>query len=111
MSSYELLELLEHMDDDGAFKRAARGGEYSEGEQVWRHLANEISKLRAGFHAVHGGERYAPKVFLTLAEIEEQTDDAEEMLERREGVFSFADRSTLKALPSAENDDPDGMDD
>jgi hypothetical protein len=93
LSSYELLELLEFLPSEGAFKTAARGGEYSEADVVWRHMASEIGKLRATMHAVHGGERYAPKVFLTLAEMRENTQIAEAAEERREDIFAFADRS------------------
>ena len=93
MSSYELMELLEYMPEEGAFKTAIRGGEYCERDQVWRHVANELAKLRSTMHAVHGGERYAPKVFLTIAEQKEMLEDAEEMESLREGVFQFADRT------------------
>jgi hypothetical protein len=95
MSSYELLELLEFMPEKGAFKSAARGGEYSEEEIVWRHIASEIARLRATTQAVHGGERYAPRVFLTVAEAKEQRQEAEEMEEMRESVYSIADRTPM----------------
>src|SRR5688500_8954381 len=38
MSSYELLELMEFMNDRGAFKTAARGGEWSKEEAIWTHV-------------------------------------------------------------------------
>lgn len=93
MSSYELLELLEFMPEEGAFKRAARCGEFSETEQVWRHIASELARLRATMHAVHGGERYNPKVFMTLAEVKEIQREAESAEELRESVYAFADRT------------------
>lgn len=92
MSSYELLELLEFMDEDGAFKKAARGGEFSETEQVWRHIATEMGKLRSVTIAVHGGKATEYRTFPTMAELREQVEDAEAAEERRETVFSFADR-------------------
>lgn len=96
MSSYELLELLEFMPERGALKTALRKGEYSEEEQVWRHVANELAKLRATMHAVHGGKQYSPKVFLTVAEIREMADDQEAAEQRREDFFAFADRTPLE---------------
>lgn len=93
MSSYELLELLEFMDDRGAFRRALRGGEYSEQEITWRHIANEIARLRATMHAVHGGQRYDPPTLLTKAEMLAEAEDAQAAEYRRESFFTFADRS------------------
>ena len=93
MSSYELLELLEFMPEEGAFQRAVRCGEFSGDEQIQRHIASELSRLRATTHIVNGGEAYSPKVFLTLAEIKELQADAESMEETRESVFQFADRT------------------
>lgn len=93
MSSYELINLVEFLPSDGAFMAAARGGEYSIDEQVWRHMATEISKLRATLHAVHGGERYAPIVFPTVAEMREEQGAADSVEELREDFFSFADRT------------------
>jgi hypothetical protein len=92
MISYELLELLEHMPDRGAFKTAYRGGEYSEEEITWRHIANELARLRATMHAVHGGQRYEPPLLLTKAAQIAEAEDAEAAAERREEFFSFATR-------------------
>lgn len=93
MGSYELMELLEFMPDDGAFKTAARGGEFTERDQVWRHIATELAKLRATTHAVYGGKQYSPKVFYTMAELQEMIQESEEAEERREEFFQFADRT------------------
>ena len=95
MRSYELLELLEFMPDEGDFKRAMRGGEYSEWEQAMRHGVNEVARLRATMHAVHGGQKYDPPLLLTKAEQREEVEDAEAAEERREDFFSFADRPAL----------------
>jgi hypothetical protein len=108
MSSYELMELLEFMDDRGAFKTALRDGEYSEQEITWRHIANEIARLRATMHAVHGGQRYDPPTLMTKAERKAEIDDAEFAEERREGFFVFADRPAL-ALTGAPPLDPDDV--
>lgn len=96
MSSYELLELLEWMPAQGAFKTAVRGGEYFEDQIVWRHIANELARLRATMHAVHGGQRYEPPVLLTKAQLQAKVVEAEEAEDRREGFFSFADRDRSK---------------
>lgn len=94
MSSYELLELLEWMPERGAFKTCARGGEYSEEEMTWRHIANELARLRASFHAVHGGHRYDPPTLLTKAEQLADEQEAEAAEQRREDFFGmFADRT------------------
>jgi hypothetical protein len=92
MSSYELLTLLEFMDEDGAFKTAVRGGEYSEDQMTWRHIANEIARLRATMHAVHGGQRYEPPLLLSKAAQQDEIEDAQAAEERREDFFSFATR-------------------
>lgn len=105
MSSYELLELLEWMPDRGAFKTSARGEEYSEEEITWRHIANELARLRATMHAVHGGQQYDPPILLSRKEQIEEAEDAEAAAERREEFFAFADRSTQYAIEAAEADD------
>lgn len=96
MSSYELLELLEFMPEQGAFKTALRGGEYSEDQITWRHAANEIARLRATMHAVYGGQRYEPPVLLTKAEQRREQAELEETAERREDFFSLADRTPME---------------
>jgi hypothetical protein len=93
MSSYELLELLEFMPEEGAFKTAARGGEYSEQELVWRHISNELARLRATMHAVHGGKKYEPPILQSKAQQRAEVEGAEAAEERREEVYAFADRT------------------
>ncbi len=110
MSSYELLELLEFMPDEGAFKRALRGGEYSEQEITWRHIANELARLRATMHAVHGGQRYDPPLLMTKAQMIAEEMDLEATEERREDFFSFADRSDRFALDAPPPLDPRDVD-
>ena len=93
MTSYELLELLEYMDEEGALKSALRGGEYSEARSDIRYLANEVARLRATMHAVHGGQSYEPYLLLSKAEIKAQADEAEATTERREDFYGLADRT------------------
>jgi hypothetical protein len=108
MSSYELLELLEFMPDEGAFKTALRGDEYTEDQLTWRHIASELARLRATMHAVHGGQRYEAPVLLSRAAMLAQMEDLEATEERREDFFSFADR-TPKAIEAGPVD-VDGYD-
>lgn len=98
MSSYELIELLEFMPDEGVFKTAVRGGEFCERDQVWRHIANRLSRIESITYVAHTRKvGDSMKMFYTLAEMREQVQEAEEMEDRREGFFQFADR-TPKAI-------------
>jgi hypothetical protein len=92
MSSYDLLVLLEFMPERGAFKAALRDDEYSEDEITWRHIANELARLRATMHAVHGGQRYDPPTLKSKAEQRAEIEDEEATAQRREEFFTFADR-------------------
>jgi hypothetical protein len=94
MSSYELLELLEFMNERGAFKAAAREGELTYVDQMHRYGINEIARLRATIHAVHGGKRYDPFAFKSVAELKAEVAEKEATLDGREHVFAFADRTT-----------------
>lgn len=93
MSSYELLELLEFMPEDGAFKTAHRGREYTESEMTVRHLTSEVARLRATMHAVHGGQRYDPPVLLSRAQQVAEGDSAMAAEERREEFYHFVDHT------------------
>jgi hypothetical protein len=93
MSSYEFLELIEQMPDRGRFKTAARGGNLCQEDEMLRHLANEVAKLRATMHAVHGGKAYSPKVFMSVSEQEETINKQRAIQQRQEDFFSFADRT------------------
>jgi hypothetical protein len=108
MSSYELLELLEFMNDRGAFKTAARDGEWSKEEAIWTHIANEMAKLRATIHVVHGGKdaAYSPMVFLSASELRELAEKAEGMEEMRESVYSFA---SAPITPDEAHEDEDDI--
>jgi len=108
MSSFELLALLEHMSDEGAFKKALRHGEYSESEMTWRHIANELARLRATMHAVHGGQRYEPPILMSKAQMDAEAEDTEASEQRREEFYAFADR-TPKAIDTAPALDPDDV--
>lgn len=103
MSSYELLELLEFMPEKGAFKTAVRGGEYSEEDQVWRHIANRLSRLESITYVAHGGKSGEPiRMFWTLAEMKEMVREADDTEDRRESIFAFADRSSRLELEESD---------
>jgi hypothetical protein len=71
MKSLELLELLEHMDDDGAFKKAIRGGEPSDNSKAIRQIANEIAVLRAVQAQGVDGDQCGSQLFFTPAKLRE----------------------------------------
>lgn len=81
------------MPEIGAFKTAARGGEYTDDQLVWRHIANELARLRATMHVASGGKRYDPPFLSSKAAQREEIEDAEAAEERREDFFAFADRT------------------
>ena len=93
MSSYELLELLEYMREEGAFKTALRDGEFCERDLVWRLAATEAARLRSIMQTVHGGKDTDIRTFPTMAEIRESMQDEEEFQDRREDFYAFATRS------------------
>ncbi len=64
LSSSELLDYIEFLDEDGAFKRAVRSGGYSRLEGMIADTHNEVAWLRASYHAVNGGEKgvYKPNL-------------------------------------------------
>lgn len=66
--------LLQGLPERSEFKKVAeRDGGWSQFERIVASLRNEIALLRAGYHAVHGGEdaAYEPYLFEDpLVEIE-----------------------------------------
>ena len=106
MSSYELLELLEFMPERGAFKTAARGGEYSQEEKVWVQIANELAVIRAGLMPKVKGEEYGSQLHYSPLKLQEMIEKADAQTEVRESFYSFA------ALPGvAERNTPEVGDD
>jgi hypothetical protein len=63
MSSRLLLVFARHMDDDGAFRKAARKGSYTTEELVTATIANELMAMR--YHQIGGDE---PVFFRTNVE-------------------------------------------
>lgn len=68
MSSRRLLLLLEHIDDEGPFKTATRGGRWSLRMQMAAETANEAYRFRASYHAAHSTDdndvRFDPPEFI-----------------------------------------------
>jgi len=57
LSSYELLELIEHLPEHSAFKSAAeRGGRWPGWQRMLAESVNESYRFRSAYHAVNGGE-------------------------------------------------------
>lgn len=110
MSSYELLELLEFMPERGAFKAAARGGEFSSDEKVWVQIANEIAVLRAGYMPKVKGEEYGSMIFYSPLKLQEMIEGAEAQAEVREEFYSFATREGVAKRNTDPFDDDEGGD-
>lgn len=107
MSSYELLELLEFMPEEGAFKTAARGGEYSESQKVQVQIANEIAVLRAAYVQGVKGEEYGSMMFYSPRKLREMADKAEAQAEVREGFYAFASRPGVQELNTPDDVEDD----
>ncbi|HXS24228.1 MAG TPA: hypothetical protein VN719_08360 [Gemmatimonadales bacterium] len=92
MSSRRLCVLLQGLDPYSLYKTSQRGGYLPERDLVLYETHNEMSKLRAAYYAIKGGEesRYEAFTFvdpivriertMAEAEIEEDTHDASEQL-------------------------------
>lgn len=98
MSSYELLELVEHLPDDGAFKAAARGGRWTLEQATLAEVFNEIARLRASVHAVAGGRSaaYEPARITDPAALVEQVETEAVHTAAVDATESFLARRILK---------------
>lgn len=110
MSSYELMELLEFMPERGAFKSAARGGEFSGDEKIWVQIANEVAVLRAAYVKGVKGEEYGSTIFYSPVKLREMADKADAQAEVREGFYSFASRDGVAKRNTPDDDLPDDDD-
>lgn len=77
MNSLELLELLEHMDEDGAFKTALRHGEPSQNNKAILQIANEIAVLRAVQAEGVDGDQWGSQLFFTPGKLKELSQKSE----------------------------------
>ena len=110
MSSYELLELLEFMPERGAFKSAARGGEFSQEEKVWVQIANELAVLRAGWVPKVKGEEYGSQIYYSPLKLREMVEQADAQTEVREGFYAFAARPGVAKRNTPEDADAEDDD-
>ncbi len=94
MSSYEMLELLEFADDDGAFKTALREGEPSRQRQAVLQIANEIAVLRAGMVPDVESELYGSRLFIPDKLLREQAGVDAERTAGREAIMQIGARTT-----------------
>ena len=74
MSSHELLELLQHCDDDGALKTALREGEPSDRRRQVMQIANELAVLRAIQAPDLDGRQWQSQFWLTPAKLRELSE-------------------------------------
>lgn len=107
MSSYELLELLEFIPERGAFKTAARGGEFSGDEKVWAQIANEIAILRSAYLPKVKGEEYGSQLYLSPLKLQEMAEKAEAQAEVRESFYAFAAKPGVAERNTPEVGDDD----
>lgn len=111
MSSYELLVLLEFMPEEGAFKTAARGGEYSSRDKVWVQVANELAVLRAAYVPKVRGEEYGSQMHYSPLRLAEMAAKAEAQAHVRESFYAFATgkrRKGVQKLNTPDVDDAEG---
>lgn len=77
MSSRELLVYLRHLPDESAYKtEAERDGEWPARTRMLQTGVNELSKLRASYHGMHGSQ-YEPPLWISPGELRAQADEAE----------------------------------
>lgn len=93
MSSYELLELCEFMDADGAYKTAQRQGEPSERGAAVFATANEVAVLRAGMVPGADGDIYGARFFIPPHLLRDMAKQAEANADARTSIYAMADIS------------------
>jgi hypothetical protein len=93
MCSQELWELLEHMDDDGAFKTALRDGDPSSHRKALIQVANEIAVLRAGMVPGVDSEAWGSQLFLLPTKLRELANTAEVRAAGRDSVMQIGART------------------
>lgn len=85
LSSRRLLEVLEYLRPESAFKTwAERHGDWSTEEKMRQTVANELSRLRSTIQARFGGSPYEPMLWISPGERVEQQIEHEVGLEAGE---------------------------
>lgn len=94
MSSYEMLELLEFMDEEGAYKRAQRVkyGGYTWSDREWAAFstANEVAVLRAGQFPGADSDEYGGRLFIPPERTEARLEREAEAAAAREQIYGMA---------------------
>lgn len=93
MLSYELLELCEFMDADGAYKTAQRQGEPSLRMEAVFATANEVAVLRAGMVPGADGDMYGARFFIPPRLLRDMAKQAEANADARASIYAMADIS------------------
>lgn len=94
LCSHELLELLEHADEDGSFKTAVREGEPSQHRKAVLQIANEVAVLRAVKAPGVDGDQWGSQFFFTPTKLRELSEAAGDRAAGRNSVFSIGAIST-----------------
>jgi len=93
MTSRELLTLMRHLSDRGAYKTFLREGDWPEDVQILTEIHKELALYRAAKY-VGGPNEYMPKVFMSLREQRELAEKAE----RRESELKQSEDDLFNAL-------------
>jgi hypothetical protein len=93
MLSYELLELCEFMDADGAYKTAERDGEWSERATAVFNTASDVAVLRAGQVPGADGDQYGSRLFIPAHLLRDMMIRAQESADARDSIYAMADIS------------------
>lgn len=90
LSSRLLLVLLEGLEPEtSAFKRSAeRDGDWTATQKMIQQIANEISQLRASYHAVARHHDYEPSIWLSPSEVRDMQEEEEDNSLLRDEVLN-----------------------
>ncbi|XTP37082.1 hypothetical protein ACORG1_13070 [Mycobacterium sp. TJFP1] len=97
MSSNELIDLVEHLDDRSAFKTALRGGDWCMDQYVAARTANEIALSRAD------GRDYEPELVYSPAQKNAQNEREKFRRERHYKAREEMTRKQRKAVSASGN--------
>ena len=93
LSSFEMLELLEHLPEDGAYKTALRDGAWTDQEAAIFQIANELAILRSAHVPGVDSADLGSQLFRSPAEIRRLIAEAKERQEGTIAVLSHAIRT------------------
>jgi hypothetical protein len=88
LSSRKLLVFLERLPDTSQFKTwAERHGDWTDGQKMLQLAANEVSQLRASYHAVARNDPYDPTVWRSPGDLRAAADLAEDNQELQDDLM------------------------